>query len=442
MVRKPQIGCWLRLHFIQLNDVVLEQISRRIGDLWRDAHETVETRAFRELEVYRAGVSAIRRALGDPDLSDAALRAKVATVIAPLPVATVGTGRAVAIRAEMAARPSRLRALLKAVSGLNLVYADDHPLGIAVTTLGRVYTKGETGLAALSTPFATTPRALIEAATTAEQRLAAYEVATALLLKRSLRNGAASSVHSIKHRSLADQLMPPAQWLKHKGSFAQAQTLPKTLEAYLSGYKATLTSQVAALDAAITVGDIGLRDDRLRIPKLKALGESPEVKATRRALFGAIGAVQLPDILIEIDARTHFSWILLGRQPASTCELTLVYCALLGLGTMQSAASVWRSTHTASPISRWDWPRFWALIFVLASPDFRGANSICRAVYLCPRALSRLSSVCRSAVRRALDGMAFSISQHRSRVDMVPQRPSLSAMAAPRAGALSMNAAP
>ena len=340
--RTVEIGCWLRLHLLQLNDVVLEQVSRRIGDLWREAHETVETRAFRELEVYRAGVNAIRRALGDPSLSDAALRATVATAIAPLPVATIGTGRAQAIRAEMAARPARLRALLKAVSGLSLAYVDDHPLGIAMTTLGGVYAKDETGLAALSTPFAATPRALVEAASTAEERLAAYEVAAALLLKRSLRNGAASSVDSIKHRSLADQLMPPAQWLKHKGSFARTQALPKTLEGYLSNYKATLTAQVTALDAAITAGDIGLREDRLRIPKLKALGEGPEVRATRRALFGAVGAVQLPDILIEIDALTHFSWILLGRQPASTTELTLVYCALLGLGTMQSAASVSR----------------------------------------------------------------------------------------------------
>ena len=225
---------------------------------------------------------------------------------------------------------------------MNLDYGDDHPLGIAMTALGRVYANEENGLTAPSTPFAATPRALIDAATTAEERLAAYEVATALLLKRSLRNGAASSTHSIKHRSLANQLMPSAEWLKHKGSFARAQILPKTLEAWLSGHKATLTVQIVALDAAITVGDLGIREDRLRIPKLKALGESREVRATRRALFGVIGAVQLPDILVEIDARTRFSWILLGRQPASTSELTLVYCALLGLGTMQSAASVSR----------------------------------------------------------------------------------------------------
>lgn len=62
-------------------------------------------------------------------------------------------------------------------------------------------------------------------------------MATALLLKRSLRNGAASSVDSIKYRSLSDQLMSSVQWLKYKGSFARAPALPKTLEGYLGDYK-------------------------------------------------------------------------------------------------------------------------------------------------------------------------------------------------------------
>lgn len=66
--------------------------------------------------------------------------------------------------------------------------------------------------------------------------------------------------------------------------------------------------------------------------------------------------------------------------------------------------------------------------------DFQGASSICRAVYLCRRVLSRLLSMCRLAARRALDGTASSTSQPRSRADMVPPRPSLNAMAAPRAG--------
>jgi len=141
--RTVEIGCWLRMQFLQLNDVVLEQVSRRIGDLWREAHETVETRAFRELEAYRASVSAIRRALQDTSLSDAALRTTVATAIAPLPAATIGTSRAQAIRAEMAVRPARLRSLLKTVSSLNLDYAEGDPIGIAMATLGQVYAKDE-----------------------------------------------------------------------------------------------------------------------------------------------------------------------------------------------------------------------------------------------------------------------------------------------------------
>ena len=86
-------------------------------------------------------MSAIRRALSDPALTDAGLRTKVATAIAPLPTATIGSARAHAIRAEMATRPARLRALLKTASSLNLDYGDDHPLGIATTAPGRIHFK-------------------------------------------------------------------------------------------------------------------------------------------------------------------------------------------------------------------------------------------------------------------------------------------------------------
>ena len=51
-----------------------------------------------------------------------------------------------------------------------------------------------------------------------EARLAAYEVATAMLLKRSLRNGSISAPHSIHHRSIDDQLMPVGVWVAARGT--------------------------------------------------------------------------------------------------------------------------------------------------------------------------------------------------------------------------------
>lgn len=53
----------------------------------------------------------------------------------------------------------------------------------------------------------------------------------------------------------------------------------------------------------------------------------PEV---RDALQTALPMIHLPEIVVEIDARVRFSWLLLGREPASEEELLYIYVALLG----------------------------------------------------------------------------------------------------------------
>ncbi len=52
-------------------------------------------------------------------------------------------------------------------------------------------------------------------------------------------------------------------------------------------------------------------------------------------------------MIIEIDARTRFSWILLGRRPRSESELINLYCALVALGTDLSAADLVRMVPQA-----------------------------------------------------------------------------------------------
>ena len=62
--------------------------------------------------------------------------------------------------------------------------------------------------------------------------------------------------------------------------------------------------------------------------------EQPEgVDLAQATLYREIGRVQLPTLLLELDARVHFSWRLLGREPKQAEELLGVYGALLGAGT-------------------------------------------------------------------------------------------------------------
>jgi hypothetical protein len=69
----------------------------------------------------------------------------------------------------------------------------------------------------------------------------------------------------------------------------------------------------------------------------------PSIVGTRklaRALFGKIGPIQFPNLLLELDSQTRFSWQLLGRAPTSERNLLALYGALIAQGSELSAARV------------------------------------------------------------------------------------------------------
>ena len=55
-----------------------------------------------------------------------------------------------------------------------------------------------------------------------------------------------------------------------------------------------------------------------------------------------MGEIQLPELILTIDAQVHFSWIMLGREPRSHAELLTVYAGILAHGTALSAADTAR----------------------------------------------------------------------------------------------------
>src|SRR3546814_11260420 len=117
-----------------------------------------------------------------------------------------------------------------------------------------------------------------------------------------------------------------------------------------------LTTALKAIDAAVSRGDIRIENDRLVVPKLKAAPEDERLKAIRRELFAGVGKIQLPDLLIAIDAATRFSWALLGRSHAIEHELLILYAALIALVSDLTAADMARltptlETHTAGALN-------------------------------------------------------------------------------------------
>jgi TnpA family transposase len=97
---------------------------------------------------------------------------------------------------------------------------------------------------------------------------------------------------------------------------------------------------LSAVAEAVRAGDIVIEDDTLRLPALSAETLPKELASTRGALFRDIGDVQLPDVMLEMDSQTHFSWALLGRAAQSERELLTLYGAILAHGTELDATGV------------------------------------------------------------------------------------------------------
>lgn len=62
----------------------------------------------------------------------------------------------------------------------------------------------------------------------------------------------------------------------------------------------------------VAAGELRVEDDRVIVPRPKAVEEDEALKRDRKALSNEIGRAQSPDVLVEVDAATRFSWTLLG----------------------------------------------------------------------------------------------------------------------------------
>ncbi|REL98804.1 Tn3 family transposase, partial [Mycobacterium tuberculosis] len=92
-------------------------------------------------------------------------------------------------------------------------------------------------------------------------------------------------------------------------------------------------------------------DDELHLSPLPAEDEDPEVTKLRAALDHRIGEVQLPEVILAVDAQVRFSWIMLGREPRSTDELLMVYACIMAHGTILTAVECARMIPQLSATS-------------------------------------------------------------------------------------------
>jgi hypothetical protein len=172
------------------------------------------------------------------------------------------------------------------------------------------------------------------------QALRVLEAATLLDLRSALRRGTVWAKDSLDFRERDRLLIAPARWEKERRQYFSRLGVPERADQFRTALIAAAESGLSAVAEAVRAGDIVIEDDTLHLPAITAESLPKELTSTRGALFPEIGDVQLPDVMLEMDSQTHFSWALLGRAAQSERELLNLYGAILAHGTELDATGV------------------------------------------------------------------------------------------------------
>jgi len=339
--RTIEIACFLRLTMLRLTDASLTLLDHRIAALWRGARERADDARETRLRRFRELLGDLAGLAGDEALGAPELRSRLQALIARFEPERDAT-QVTAIRQELGRKSPDLARLLRTARTAALAVPADHRLTEAFAALDALATSSASTLPAGHTqPFGASWQGLIDQPDRAAA-LGCFLAATLMALKRALRNRSVSVAHSLSHQAPEDRLIPLKLWQRDRKRFMRDLNLPAHAEAYLQPLEAGLTAGLAALAEAVEAGTVAIDGDEVRLPRREASSKDPGVEPARQALARAIGDTQLPDVLIEIDGLTRFSWVLLGRPARSEQELVTLYAGLLGLGSDLSVAELTR----------------------------------------------------------------------------------------------------
>jgi len=168
-----------------------------------------------------------------------------------------------------------------------------------------------------------------------DERLAfrAYEAATLWAVRKSLRNGSLWSRHGEEYSDPACNLMPIKVWHAQAHAYQYRKHLPSDPRLYTEQVQAALRAALTGLQDAVASDAVYIGRKDLYFPRDEAEQRPDGVDLAQIHLYRKVGRVQLPVLLLELDAQVHFSWKLLGREPKHPEELLAVYAALLAAGT-------------------------------------------------------------------------------------------------------------
>jgi TnpA family transposase len=335
-----EIVCFLRVALLDLTDTIIYQMGRRVADLVRGAYDKTHARQAKSSGKYRECLVSIRELVGDasvPAEQRLALIGQMIDAVNP----TAPNSHAASVRETLIEETARIRPLLSALQGLDFKAQPTNGCLKNFQSLGEMYAGRETELPAThAAAVEKTWRELVDGPDRT-RALKALEASTLLGLRKNLRRGSIWIDHSYSYRERDQLLIPKADWSDVREQHYSQLSLPTDPDQFLQTLLANIEVGLDAVaqahrDGRLTIDAQGL----LHLGALEALPTEVDPKRTRDLLFKQIGDVQFPDLLLEIDAQTLFSQVLLARRARSERELIALYAALIAHGTEIDARGV------------------------------------------------------------------------------------------------------
>ena len=234
---------------------------------------------------------------------------------------TEPSNQSASIRQHLAQQSKRLRPILSNLAWLDIAGRSDESNVNNLAYLARVYSSRTSALPDKhGCEHKKMWRSILEG-DDRKRALGGLEATTLLGLRAAFKRGSAWVSYSSSYRDPDDILISSAQWAQTKRRHYDLLSASESPEQMLKRAQASLEAGLGAVSEALAAGRLHIDQGHIRMEAMNALPPLPEFDEFERKLFAQVNAVQRPEILLEMDSQTRFSWILLGRPAENKEEL-------------------------------------------------------------------------------------------------------------------------
>lgn len=329
-----EIICFLKYTLWELTDEAIFRTSRRTSDVYRSGAKRVQQKQATRTVEYRQSIVDLR-ALAADETKPAQTRIEEILALADQVLNRPKINLATVVRETMIEQGERVRSIL---DGLDCLDLDGDPTTKDLALVKALQGLRQSGAKELPEGF---DLSAVDAAwkpyvedPDRKKALRAFQACALTRIRKGLLGGRLWVAHSASFRSRSDTLIPEEEWRRDKEPICKALGLEVDPKVALHKQTLLLQAGMKAIEEGLEKGLLEIdAGGSVRIPKIRALEEEPELRHTAQAVQDCIGPVQMPDLIVALDALTRFSSKLLGRDAKDAQELIALYAALLAHGT-------------------------------------------------------------------------------------------------------------